>query len=172
MWKSRLPRLLLKVSHGPAERQWEFGLDRFPTRVPSQASKGSSTLSCVGTLARAWLSADERSLLERFVAELGARLGRELYAVWLFGSRARGELPRDPDSDVDLLVLAGDVSWEGKRRVFSALDTAARDLGLEALSWSFSVHVNTPEWLAGRREIRSFFIAEVDRDKVVLCGLR
>ncbi|MGI8513065.1 MAG: nucleotidyltransferase domain-containing protein [Solirubrobacteraceae bacterium] len=124
----------------------------------------------MGKLDDASLSADERSLLERFVAELRLRLGPELFAVWLFGSRARGELDQEPDSDVDVLVLARDASWEGRRRVLRALDAAAAALGLEALSWSFSVHVNTPEWLAGRREIRSFFIAEVDRDKVVLCG--
>jgi hypothetical protein len=50
------------------------------------------------------------------------------------------------------------------------LDAQARELGLEALAWSFSIHVNTPAWLAQRREIESFFIAEVDRDKVVLSG--
>lgn len=113
-----------------------------------------------------------RALLQRFVEDLRSRLRLELHAAWLFGSRARGELHQEPDSDVDLLVLVRDASWEGKRRVLCALDAAAADLGLEALSWSFSVHVNTPEWLAGRREIRSFFIAEVDRDKVVLCGAR
>jgi hypothetical protein len=51
---------------------------------------------------------------------------------------------------------------------FSMLDDAASELGLDALTWAFSVHVHTPAWLAQRREIRSFFIAEVDRDKVVL----
>jgi len=34
------------------------------------------------------------------------------------------------------------------------------------------VHINTPQWLAQRREIRSFFITEVDRDKVVLADPR
>jgi hypothetical protein len=34
----------------------------------------------------------------------------------------------------------------------------------------YSFSVRTPEWLRGRREIRSFFIAEVDRDKLVLYG--
>jgi hypothetical protein len=41
---------------------------------------------------------------------------------------------------------------------------------MDALPWYFSVHVHTPAWLAQRCEIRSFFLAEVDRDKVVLCG--
>jgi len=34
----------------------------------------------------------------------------------------------------------------------------------------FSVQVHDPAWLEQRREIRSFFIQEVDRDKVVLAG--
>lgn len=88
--------------------------------------------------------------------------------MWLFGSRARGELARSEHSDVDLLVIADDASWDGKERIRSVLDSAARDLGLESTAWSFSIHIQTPQWLARRREIRSFFIAEVDRDKVVL----
>ena len=44
------------------------------------------------------------------------------------------------------------------------------DFNLQALTFSFSIHVNTLTWLAQRREIRSFFIAEVNRDKIVLSG--
>jgi|SRR5664279_1726280 predicted nucleotidyltransferase len=118
-------------------------------------------------LAETSLAADERMLIERFVHELRLRLKDELHAVWLFGSRARGE-SRSQDSDVDVLVLVDDATWDGRMRVRRMLDDAARDLGMDALAWSFSVHVHTPVWLAQRREIRSFFIAELDRDKVVL----
>jgi len=120
-------------------------------------------------LAETSLGADERALLERFVEELRGRLEDKLQAVWLFGSRARGEEPSQ-ESDVDVLVLVEDASWDGRMLVRKVLDEAARELGLDALTWSFSVHVHTPEWLAQRREIRSFFIAELDRDKVLLCG--
>jgi predicted nucleotidyltransferase len=120
-------------------------------------------------LARASLSVGERALLERFAEDLQVRLGGELHAVWLFGSRARGE-PRAKYSDVDVLVLVEDASWEGKMRVRGMLDTAARALRADDLAWSFSVHVNSPAWLAQRREIDSFFIAEVDRDKIALFG--
>lgn len=123
----------------------------------------------MAALADASLSSDERRLLERFVAELRDLLGDGLSAVWLFGSRARGE-PAHEDSDIDLLVLADDASWDGKERIHAALARAAAALDLAALAWDLSIHVNTPEWLLGRREIRSFFIAEVDRDKVVLHG--
>jgi predicted nucleotidyltransferase len=123
----------------------------------------------MAALAETSLSGDERALIERFIEELHVRLDGDMRAAWLFGSRARGER-RTAESDVDLLVLVDDASWDGRMLVRSVLDDAARELGLDALTWSFSVHVHTPSWLAQRREIRSFFIAEVDRDKVVLDG--
>jgi predicted nucleotidyltransferase len=120
-------------------------------------------------LAETSLSADERALLERFVAELHVRLDGRVHAAWPFGSRARGE-QKTMESDVDVLVLVHDTSWDGRMGLRSMLNDAARELGLDSLTWSFSVHVHTPAWLAQRPEIESFFIAEVDRDKVVLGG--
>jgi predicted nucleotidyltransferase len=119
------------------------------------------------TLAQASLSTDERALLTRFAAELYSEDDVQPRAIWLFGSRARGEQPEEY-SDVDVLVLVEDASWEGKMRVHAALQAAARALYLQALTFSFSIHINTPAWLEQRRRIRSFFIAEVDRDKIVL----
>jgi predicted nucleotidyltransferase len=116
------------------------------------------------------LSGDERAVLERFVEVLEVRLGPRLQAVWLFGSRARGDIDRPDDSDIDILVIADDASWQSKGEIHSALDAAAHELALDRVAWYFSVHVQTPEWLRQRREIRSFFIAEVDRDKIVLSG--
>ena len=89
--------------------------------------------------------------------------------MWLFGSRARGEA-YTAESDVDVLVLVKDASWDGRMRVRGLLDEAARELDLEALPWSFSVHVHDEKWLRQRREIRSFFVAEVDRDKITISG--
>jgi predicted nucleotidyltransferase len=121
------------------------------------------------TLAQASLNADERALLMRFAAELSRQEDVKPHAIWLFGSRARAEQPTEY-SDVDVLVLVEDASWAGKMRVHAALQAAARSLGLQALTLSFSIHINTPAWLEQRREIHSFFIAEVDRDKIVLSG--
>ena len=121
-------------------------------------------------LATTSLSAEERALLERFAGLLREQMGNELHAVWLFGSRARGEPPEHEDSDVDLLVLVDDDTWEGKQRVHKALDEAAQELGFQKLRFAFAIHIHTPEWLVGRRTIKSFFIAEVDRDKVVIAG--
>jgi predicted nucleotidyltransferase len=96
------------------------------------------------------------------------RFGRRLRSVWLYGSRARGERPA-PDSDIDVLVIADPA--EGVDDVLTAIllvDRAAADLGVERPI--VSVRVRDSAWLDGRRQIDSFFIGEVDRDKVVLYG--
>lgn len=124
----------------------------------------------MSTLAGTSLSADETALIERFAKSLAAAFGDTLHAIWLYGSRARGEPPAHEDSDVDLLVLVDDATWEGHRRVYRVFDEAAGELGLERLTPWFSIHVEDPDWLEGRRAIKSFFIAEVDRDKVVIAG--
>lgn len=114
------------------------------------------------------LSPLERRVLARFVALVEAELGSELGGVWLYGSRARGEPPGE-DSDVDLLVVAPIEDWrEQDRRIGRLADAAADAEG--ASPFDFSVLVYTPEQLAQRREIESFFIQEVDRDKIVLAG--
>jgi predicted nucleotidyltransferase len=116
------------------------------------------------------LSSSESALLERFSDELRAQLGDGLHAVWLFGSRARGERPAHEDSDIDVLVLVEDDSWEAKVRVRQLLDHVADDLDLGRVAPFFSVHVNTRAWLAQRRAIQSFFVGELDRDKIVIEG--
>jgi predicted nucleotidyltransferase len=118
-------------------------------------------------LAPASLTPGERRVVERLVERLSEELGSDLHAIWLFGSRARGEPPH-PESDIDLMVLVD----EGRSQVgLMAIELAHEIAPTEGVgpTW-FSFSVRTPEWLRGRREIRSFFIAEVDRDKLVLYG--
>jgi hypothetical protein len=105
-------------------------------------------------------------VLTRFAESVQAELGEDLYGLWLYGSRARGE-PRKEESDVDLLLIAreGAADWE---RVYWLLYDIAMAEG--ASPPFFSLQVHDEAWLAQRREIRSFYIAEVDRDKVVLAG--
>lgn len=119
------------------------------------------------SLAETSLSTQERALLERFAGELRARLDDELHAVWLFGSRARGDEP-GAESDVDVLVLVKDASWDARMWIRGMLEVAARELEMEAVGWRFSIHVHTPAWLRQRRAIEAFFIAEVDRDKIAV----
>lgn len=120
----------------------------------------------VNRLNAAQLTESERQVIERFASRLDNELGDDLRGLWLYGSRARGTA--HPESDVDLLVIA-----EGGRDRYGR---AAGDLSEEAAiaegesPFNYSVHVHDPEWLQGRREIESFFIQEVDRDKIVLAG--
>lgn len=55
-------------------------------------------------LATAALTERERETVQLFASRLRDALGDDLRALWLYGSRARGEA--HPESDVDLLVIA------------------------------------------------------------------
>ncbi|HSZ70434.1 MAG TPA: nucleotidyltransferase domain-containing protein [Solirubrobacteraceae bacterium] len=117
------------------------------------------------TLADATLTDGQRSVVER----LGPRLREGLNAesVWLYGSRARAE-PPSLDSDVDLLVIAPGGRWENLLRADELLYDVAAEQGVDPTP--FSIQVWDRQWLERRREIHSFFIQEVDRDKIVVGG--
>lgn len=117
-------------------------------------------------LAAAALTEKQRQIVQLFASRLREALGGDLRALWLYGSRARGEA--HAESDVDLLVIA-DGGRDRYQRIAWDLSEEAATLSGES-PFSYSVHVHDPEWLRGRREIESFFIQEVDRDKVVLAG--
>jgi predicted nucleotidyltransferase len=121
------------------------------------------------------LTDPERRVVERLLGWLRSEVGDNLLAVWLFGSRARGEADlaeTDPDrrSDVDLMVVvspdvdASRLKWDLAPR----LEAIADEEG-ESPVW-FSVLVYDSDRVRERRQIRSFFIQEVDRDKLVLFG--
>lgn len=113
------------------------------------------------------LSLAERRTLERFAERLRTELGEELVSVWLYGSRARGEAPR-PESDVDVLVITRKGRDEDWTMAFKLLERVAEEEG-SPLAF-FSLKVVDPSWIEGRHAVASFFIEEVDRDKVVLAG--
>jgi predicted nucleotidyltransferase len=118
------------------------------------------------SLTAAQLTPSERQTIERFAARLGNELGSDLRALWLYGSRARGTA--HPESDVDLLVIADGGRDRYGRIAFDLSEEAAIAEGESP--FTYSVHVHDIEWLRGRRAIDSFFIQEVDRDKIVLVG--
>jgi len=117
-------------------------------------------------LSAAQLTESERRVVEGFVSHLDNELGSDLRGIWLYGSRARGT--RHPESDVDLLVIA-DGGRDRYGRIAGDLSEKAAIAEGES-PFNYSVHVHDPEWLQGRRAIDSFFIQEVDRDKIVLAG--
>lgn len=117
--------------------------------------------------AHARLSDSELRTVERFVKLLAERFGDELVSVWLYGSRARAEAT-GPDSDIDLLVIT---SGGVKRDSQTVRELSLRAAQIEGENpFALAPYTGSPGWLAGRREIRSFFIQEVDRDKIVLFG--
>ncbi len=121
----------------------------------------------MGTLTHASLAPIERRALERFVAVLGGQYGARLRSVWLYGSRARGEPPH-AESDIDVIVLIDDADWRDARRV---LELSSRVEEAGGLQWGkLAPHAYDSGWPAERRRIESFFIREVDRDKVVVFG--
>lgn len=127
-----------------------------------------TTVSIVATIARASLNDDERRVVERLVELMRERFGSRLHSIWLYGSRARGERP-GPESDIDLLAIAdGEEETDDVLAAILLVDQAAEELGLERPIVSIKVY--DPTWLGRRREIDSFFIRDVDRDKVVLHG--
>jgi predicted nucleotidyltransferase len=119
----------------------------------------------MASLADTTLDKRERRVLQRLVDDLRASFGDRLEAVWLYGSRARGEYPR-PGSDVDILVLVSTRRRGDFEVVAEHLVRAADPEGLSP--FDFSAQVHDREWLENRRAIESFFIQEVDRDKVDL----
>lgn len=122
------------------------------------------------------LTPRERRVVARLLGWLQAEIGDDLLAAWLFGSRARGEADLteiDPDrrSDVDLLIVVDSIDTTALRwKLRPRLEAIADEEG-ESPVW-FSLMAYDADRLRERRQIRSFFIQEVDRDKVVLLGDR
>lgn len=126
-----------------------------------------ATVRLVPTLAAASLIDDERRVIERLIELMHDRFGSRLRSVWLYGSRARGERP-GPESDIDLLAIADPGEGDDVLSAILLVDRAAQELRLPRPIVSIKVH--DPGWLEGRRRIDSFFMREIDRDKVVLYG--
>ena len=118
----------------------------------------------MATVAQARLSADERRVIERWIERMRSEL--DIESVWLFGSRARGE--GREDSDVDLLVITRGDPARDRQRVWALIDEAARER--EANPAVFVPHTWDRAWLENRRAIQSFFVQELDRDRIVLFG--
>lgn len=119
----------------------------------------------MAVLADAALDDRERELLGRFVAALEEAYGDDLDAVWLYGSRARGERPHE-ESDIDVLVVTrGDRGDEALiPTLWSVLDETGNPPVL------VDPRQRSRAWVSGRRAIDSFFLRDVDRDKIVLYG--
>lgn len=117
-------------------------------------------------LADAALDERERAVLDRFVRALRDEYGDDLDAVWLYGSRARGERRHD-ESDIDVLVITrSDRDDEPLiRLLWEVLDALGNPRVL------VDPRQRSRAWVEDRRAIDSFFLRDVDRDRIVLYGL-
>jgi predicted nucleotidyltransferase len=116
-------------------------------------------------LADAALDERERELLDRFVAALQQEYGDDLDAIWLYGSRARGERSHD-ESDIDVLVVTRDERSD--EALIPTLWRVLEQLGNPRVI--VDPRQRSAAWVEDRRAIDSFFLRELDRDKVVLYG--
>src|SRR3954447_13436289 len=116
-------------------------------------------------LADAALDERECELLDRLVSALQEQYGDDLDAVWLYGSRARGGRTHE-DSDIDVLVITSN-----GRDDEPLIPTLWRVLdGLGNPRSFVDPRQRSRAWVDDRRGIGSFFIRDVDRDKIVLYG--
>src|SRR5687768_4441219 len=116
----------------------------------------------MAVLADALLNDQEREVLERFVAAVRDEYGEDLEAIWLYGSRVRSVWTH-AESDIDVMVVTrrehGDVTLY--RMVHEVLDALGNPWVL------MDPRERTPAWIEDRRAIESFFLRDVDRDKIV-----
>ena len=107
------------------------------------------------------LSAQESAMATAFVDQVLHLVGQQVSSILLFGSRARGEAR--PDSDMDILVVLSNLSFETKRKI---RDIAADiwleyDILLLTLVWSES------HWLL-HETLQTLLYKDLQRDGIEL----
>ena len=107
------------------------------------------------------LSAQESAMATAFVDQVRHLVGQQVSSILLFGSRARGEAR--PDSDMDILVVLSNLSFETKRKI---RDIAADiwleyDILLLTLVWSES------HWLL-HETLQTLLYKDLQRDGIEL----
>ncbi len=107
------------------------------------------------------LSAEENAITNEFKQRLVARFGDRLAGVRLYGSTARGE--RWQESDIDILVLIDQLSWEEKRWVWDSatLLNIHHDTQLSPL-------VMTPADMQALRDRELRIAQDIDREGIPL----
>jgi predicted nucleotidyltransferase len=85
------------------------------------------------------------------------------FSVRAPGGRAAGE-----DSDIDLLVITRGDPERDRSRTWALIDEVAREL--RANPAPYVPQTWDRAWLENRRAIDSFFVKDLDRDRIVLFG--
>jgi uncharacterized protein len=114
--------------------------------------------TCIVTRSSAEMSMTAR---QEVLDEMAARIVREIHPqrIILFGSRARGDSA--PDSDYDLLIIAGSSEPRWRRTVPIYRLLAGIGVPKDLVWW-------TPEEVAEWRDVRSHFVNVVLREGAVI----
>lgn len=107
------------------------------------------------------LTGNERTAIDEYLERVHRQFGEQILSVTLFGSKARGD--SDAESDIDLLVLVKQESWELR----SALWRIASDVGL-MYTLVISVRVFARERWAETRRLRLPLYRAIAADGVPL----
>jgi predicted nucleotidyltransferase len=145
--------------------RWAVRDDRGDRLRSLRAVAGGRTMAPMAVLADAALNERERELLDRFVAALQQAYGDDLDAIWLYGSRARGERSHD-ESDIDVLVVTR--SDRDDEALIPTLWRVLDDMCNPRIL--VDPRQRSRAWVEDRRAIDSFFLRDVDRDRIVLYG--
>ena len=110
------------------------------------------------------LTENEQKAIHTFVEKVCQRFSKQLSAILLFGSRARGDAKAD--SDMDLLVIMTSTDLATQR--------AIRDLAVEV--WlSYGIYLSTRVWSEAHRRqhaaIHSSFYSNLQQDAIDLLPL-
>lgn len=109
----------------------------------------------------AGLTKIEKKALSLFRGKVMVALPGQIEALNLFGSKARGEAIKH--SDVDVLLVMKDTSWDNSMRVSSVVMDVLLETGVV-----LSVKKFTPEQIERMKQRRSMFWQAVEPDLMPL----
>lgn len=109
----------------------------------------------------AGLTKIERKALKLFKDEVLKKLGDEIQSLQLFGSKARGDA--DKHSDVDVLVVMKDRSFDKRMQVSGAVSKAISETGVVISAKKF-----TPEQIQKMKEHNDVFWQTIAPDLIPL----
>lgn len=103
----------------------------------------------------------EQQAVAAFRRELKHAFADKFVSLSLFGSKARGEAR--PDSDVDLLVILADKTWDDEQQIFSLVTEVFLQAGVV-----LSPKVYSARELEQKRGRHNVFVQDIDRDAVLV----
>lgn len=109
----------------------------------------------------AGLTKTEKEALASFRNKVTTALPNQIEAINLFGSKARGEANKH--SDVDVLLVMKDTSWDNSIRVSDAVMDVLLETGVV-----LSVKKFTPGQMETMKQHRSMFWQSVEPDLIPL----